>query len=167
MARHLGVPCFAGFQGATIVHRQRNSSHEELIARHFPFFLGFQDITLAQYPDPPILVFFFVFLAFLFSLIFLAFLERFSFFSKDFFRGSAKRETLAFSGVSLVFFKKKQGFVPVLGALGEFQGILGAALGLQKFLSRNTKFHSRNGIPRLEQHQNHNSRSNSRSDSRN
>ena len=36
-----------------------------------------------------------------------------------------------------------------------------------KFHSRNTKFHSRNGIPRLEQYETHNSRSNSRSDSRN
>ena len=33
--------------------------------------------------------------------------------------------------------------------------------------SRNTKFHSRNGIPRLEQYKSQNSRSNSRSDSRN
>ena len=36
-----------------------------------------------------------------------------------------------------------------------------------KFHSRTTKFHSRNGIPRLEQYEHHNSRSNSRSDSRN
>ena len=36
-----------------------------------------------------------------------------------------------------------------------------------KFHSRNTKFHSRNGSPRLEQYENQNSRSNSRSDSRN
>ena len=33
--------------------------------------------------------------------------------------------------------------------------------------SRNSKFHSRNGIPRIEQYENHDSRSNSRSDSRN
>ena len=33
-----------------------------------------------------------------------------------------------------------------------------------KFHSWNTKCHSRNGIPRLEQHEHHNSRSNSRSD---
>ena len=36
-----------------------------------------------------------------------------------------------------------------------------------KFHSRNTKFHSRNGLSRLEQYEAHNSRSNSRSDSRN
>ena len=36
-----------------------------------------------------------------------------------------------------------------------------------KFHSRNTKFHSRNGLSRLEQYETHNSRSNSRSDSRN
>ena len=36
-----------------------------------------------------------------------------------------------------------------------------------KFHSQKTKFHSRNGIPRLEQCENHNSKSNSRSDSRN
>ena len=36
-----------------------------------------------------------------------------------------------------------------------------------KFRSRSTKFHSRNGIPRLQQYENHNSRSNSQSDSRN
>ena len=36
-----------------------------------------------------------------------------------------------------------------------------------KFRSRNTKFHAPNGIPRLEQYENQNSRSNSRSDSRN
>ena len=36
-----------------------------------------------------------------------------------------------------------------------------------KFHSRNTKFHSRNGLSRLDQYETHNSRSNSRSDSRN
>ena len=36
-----------------------------------------------------------------------------------------------------------------------------------KFHSRNAKFHSRNGLSRLDQHETHNSRSNSRSDSRN
>ena len=58
----------------------------------------------------------------------------------------------------------------ILGALGEFQGILGATLGIQKLIlgnSGNAKFHSRNGISRLEQYENHNSRSNSRSHSQN
>ena len=41
----------------------------------------------------------------------------------------------------------------ILGALGEFRGILGAALGIQELHSRNAKFHSRNGISRLEQYE--------------
>ena len=58
-------------------------------------------------PDPPILGLF-DFLAvsvFRFSLLFCGV---FPFFSKDF-RGSAKRRALAFFGVSLAFFSKKQG----------------------------------------------------------
>ena len=42
-----------GVKGVTgrdaIVHkRQRNSSHKELVARHFPFFSGFRGATIAQ-----------------------------------------------------------------------------------------------------------------------
>ena len=53
----------------------------------------------------------------------------------------------------------------ILRALGEFQGILGAR-NLEDD-SWNAKFHSWNGSSRLEQHENHNSQSNSQSDSPN
>ena len=55
---------------------------------------------------------------------------------------------------------------PIVRSLGTTP-ISGKTLSEWKGHSRNTKFHSRNGIPRLEQYENHNSRSNSRSDSRN
>ena len=61
-----------------------------------------------MFPDPPTLAFF-NFLAFFRFPISLAFLVRFSFLSKDF-RGSAKRKTLAFFGISLVFFQKSKGW---------------------------------------------------------
>ena len=59
----------------------------------------------------------------------------------------------------------------ILGALGEFRGILGAAPGIQWFSESEIPlsewhFHSRNDISRLEQYETRNSRSNSRSDSR-
>ena len=60
------------------------------------------------FPDTPTLAFFFFSISLLFSfLISLAFFNCFPFFSKDW-GGCAKRETLAFFGVSLVFFWKQQ-----------------------------------------------------------
>ena len=44
---------------------------------------------------------------------------------------------------------------------------LSESSGVSRSSSRNSKFYSRNDISRLEQYENHNSRSNSRSDSRN
>ena len=63
--------------------------------------------------------------------------------------------------------KRSQSEKAILGALGVFQGILGAALGVQKII-----FGMRNPILGMASHdlckcENHNSRSNSRSDSRN
>ena len=70
-----------------------------------------------KYPAPPNLAFvYFRFPCFFRFPISLAFLCVFPFFSKDF-RGSAKRKTLAFFGVSLAFFFFKQGL--------EGQGIFG------------------------------------------
>ena len=50
---------------------------------------------------------------------------------------------------------------------GRVPGYFRSSSRNSKFHSRNTKFHSWNGISRLEQYENQNSRSNSRSDSRN
>ena len=49
--------------------------------------------------------------------------------------------------------KRPQSEKAILGALGEFRGILGAALGIQKVILGMQNFHSRNGISRLEQPQ--------------
>ena len=62
------------------------------------------DHFLVHFPDPPILAFF----DFIFFSDFPCFFDRFPFLSMDF-RGSAKRITLVFWGVSLAFFQKKQG----------------------------------------------------------
>ena len=61
-------------------------------------------------PDPP---FFLAFFFFLISLLFrfpLFVCEFFLSFPRIFFRGSAKRKTLAFLGVSLAFFQKSKGW---------------------------------------------------------
>ena len=63
--------------------------------------------------------------------------------------------------------KRSRSEKAILGALGEFRGILGAALGIGNSILGIRKFHSRNGLSRLDQYETHNSRSNSRSDSRN
>ena len=65
------------------------------------------------------------------------------------------------------FRKRSRSEKAILGALGEFRGTLRAALGVRKKNSRNEKSHSPNGVSRLEQCESHNSRSNSRRDSRN
>ena len=53
------------------------------------------------------------------------------------------------------------------GALVAFRGILGSNSRSSETNSRNEKSHSRNGVSRLQLCENHNSRSNSRSDSQN
>ena len=56
---------------------------------------------------------------------------------------------------------------PVSELWRQSSGVFSEQLLEFEFHSRNTKLHSRNGIPRLEQYENQNSPSNSRSDSRN
>ena len=63
-------------------------------------------MDLVKIPDPPILAFFDFLAHFVFRFP-LLFLCVFPFFSKDL-RGSAKRKTLAFFGVSHAFFSKKK-----------------------------------------------------------
>ena len=71
-------------------------------------------------------------------------------------------------GVSCLQILKSLGTVPISGkTLSEQKGhsrSSGRVQGYSRSSSRNTKFHSRNGIPRLEQYANQNARSNSRSD---
>ena len=65
------------------------------------------------------------------------------------------------------FRKNALGVKGPFSELSESSGVFSGSSRNWKFHSRNTKFHSRNGLSRLDQYETHNSRSNSRSDSRN